>query len=128
MPRLKRKLNQEEVQRINSHVDTIDNSLTMLSWDRADWIEMAREYFDEAEYDLVIDNLLNVRHYDTLVSSIEIIKKTIEVDDPKEKEATATHNAEGKSVRTSKDEYGNTLYDIDDVLNYDEVVNKKNLN
>ena len=125
MPRLKRKLNQEEVQSINSNVDTIDNVLTMLSWDRADWIEMAREHFDEAEYDLVIDNLLNVRHYDTLVSSIEIIKKTIEVD-PKEKEAT--HNAEGKSVRTSKDEYGNTMYDLDDVVDYDEVTAKKNLN
>ena len=125
MPRLKRKLNQEEVQRINSHVDTIDNSLTMLSWDRADWIEMAREYFDEGEYDLVIDNLLNVRQYDALVSSLEIIKKTIEVD-PKEKEAT--HNAEGKSVRTSKDEYGNTMYDLDDVVDYDDVTAKKNLN
>ena len=125
MPRLKRKLNQEEVQRINSHVDTIDNSLTMLSWDRADWIEMAREYFDEGEYDLVIDNLLNVRQYDALVSSLEIIKKTIEVD-PKEKEAT--HNAEGKAVRTSKDEYGNTMYDLDDVVDYDDVTAKKNLN
>ena len=127
MPRLKRKLNQEEVQSINTNVDTIDNVLTMLSWDRTDWIEMAREHFDEAEYDLVIDNLLNVRHYDTLVSSIEIIKKTIEVD-PKEKEATATHNAEGKSVRTSKDEYGNTMYDLDDVVDYDDVTAKKNLN
>ena len=127
MPRLKRKLNQEEVQRIRSNLNNISAVLDILGWDRAMWIEDAKYNFDEHEYDLVVDNLLNVRNFDTLTSSLEMIKKTIEVD-PKEKEATATHNAEGKSVRTSKDEYGNTMYDLDDVVDYDEVTAKKNLN
>ena len=127
MPRLKRKLNQEEVQRIRSNLNNISAVLDILGWDRAMWIEDAKYNFDEQEYDLVVDNLLNVRNFDTLTSSLEMIKKTIEVD-PKEKEATATHNAEGKSVRTSKDEYGNTMYDLDDVVDYDEVTAKKNLN
>ena len=125
MPRLKRKLNQEEVQRIRSNLNNISAVLDILGWDRTIWIEDAKYNFDEQEYDLVVDNLLNVRNFDTLTSCLEMIKKTIEVD-PKEKEAT--HNAEGKSVRTSKDEYGNTMYDLDDVVDYDEATAKKNLN
>ena len=123
MPRLKNKLNQEEVQTIRSNLNSANSSIEMLDWDRASWIEFARDMFDEQEYDLVIDNLMNVRQFDNLVSSLEMIKKTIEKTIEQDPLSKQTHDAKGKPME--KDKYGNTLYDLDEVPDFDNGLGSK---
>ena len=126
MARLKKRLNYEEVQRIRSNLNVISNSIQKLEWDRASWIEIARDMLEEGEFDLVIDHLTSVRGYDDLISSLEMIKKTIE-EEPKE--VKSSHNALGQPLKSAeKDKHGNSVYDLDDVVDYDEITSKKTLN
>jgi hypothetical protein len=62
---------------------------------------------------------MNVRQFDNLVSSLEMIKKTIEKDPI----AKQTHDAKGKPME--KDKYGNTLYDLDEVPDFDNGLGSK---